>query len=325
MALIFVHSIPRESAFNIHEWTSTTSGKKLNKTKIGNATTKISAIYSTKVGGLLNYISYTPWINPETGTPFKDDSGNDLTLQHMLEKKYNLQQGYLHNRPFPPNQSPTPDKVSFFQSTYWILKDGTTVFDTNDMMGELGYYVLLASPKVANSEKEWRSHKWPKAEFYIALENETESIKYQKNEVKGRAIAKLNSSELTSIYKRKLLSLLDLSSSTAPVTDEQVYNLLFDYIDKSSFTLGSNIDKFTEVTNLLNTPSGREEFEARFLLRQALDTRVIYEKQNTYKFPSPNGEITIGERYTEAVDFFMNPKKQKEIDEIKSLIELKLK
>lgn len=57
--IVFVHSIPRDTALKIDEWTNTTSGKRLQKTKIGNATDGLRALYSKSKGGLANYISYT--------------------------------------------------------------------------------------------------------------------------------------------------------------------------------------------------------------------------------------------------------------------------
>lgn len=203
------------------------------------------------------------------------------------------------------------------------MHDGCTVLDMSKMDDEMGYYVMLASYLVANSEKEWREHKWPRAIYYIALENETEAIKYKKNELRIKAIGKLADSEFTDPYKRKVVSLLGLAPSRSDLTTEQVNNLLFDYLEKSAFTPGSNIDKFTEVTNLLSTPLGREQLEARWILAQALDYRIIYEKQDTYTWVRPKGAIVIGERYIDAVDYLLNPKKTAEVEDLLSEIQIK--
>lgn len=205
----------------------------------------------------------------------------------------------------------------------WKLTDGCTVFDLDTIDGEMGYYVLLGSSKVANSEKEWRQHMWPKAEWYIALENESESIKAQKNQLKIKAFAALSDSKLTDSYRRKIVSLLELSSTRTTLTIEQINNLLVDYIDRSSYTEGSNIDKFMELYNLLATVTGREELEARFLLAQALDARVVFERQGSYTWIRPQGQVVIGERKEEAVNFILNPKKQPEVDELTEAIKLK--
>ena len=57
---VFIQSIPRETATKISDWTNDTSGKKLKKTKIGRCRDTLQALWSPRVGGLANYISYTP-------------------------------------------------------------------------------------------------------------------------------------------------------------------------------------------------------------------------------------------------------------------------
>lgn len=319
--IVFIHSIPRDSVFGIHEWANDTSGVRMQKTKIGNAKDKIGALFSPSKGGLANYISYTPWI--EDGVQVKDSDNNLLTLQDKLEKKWNKPKGYFTNRALMKGDNIKDDERTYFQRMKWSLQDGSTAFDLDTMDGEMGYYVMLASSRVANSEREWREHKWPKADYYIALENESDTIKFKRNEIKAKALKTLSSSDLTSVYKRKLVSLLDISSSRASLTEEQVFNLLYDYIDKSTFVPGSNIDKFTEHTNLLNTATGREEFEARYILKQALDSRIIYEKQGSYTWVRPSGTLVIGDRYSEAVDFLMDPKKASELEELLEMIKAK--
>jgi hypothetical protein len=84
---VLIYSIPRPTATGISDWTNDVSGKRLQKVKIGRCTDSIQALYSPKIGGLANYISYTPHINPETGTPFSDEKGQPVMLQAYLEQK----------------------------------------------------------------------------------------------------------------------------------------------------------------------------------------------------------------------------------------------
>lgn len=83
--LVFVKSIPRRTATLIGEWRNPTSDKKMNKTKIGDAKDGITALYSPRVGGLLNGLSYKPWM--ENAKAKVDDMGNSLTLQQKMEVK----------------------------------------------------------------------------------------------------------------------------------------------------------------------------------------------------------------------------------------------
>jgi len=84
---VFIYSIPRPTATNISDWTNDSSGKKLQKVKIGRCKDTIMALYSAKVGGLANYISYTPYIDPATGAPLIKENGETMMLQEYLEKK----------------------------------------------------------------------------------------------------------------------------------------------------------------------------------------------------------------------------------------------
>lgn len=126
------------------------------------------------------------------------------------------------------------------------------------------------------------------------------------------------------VTRRKAVSVLGLAKSTTYLTDEQVHNLLFDYIDKSGYTDGSNIDKFNEIFQLTTNAKGREELEVRVLLQRSIDSRVVYEKQGSYNWNRVDGLITLGETYSEAVDFLLNPKKDSLVEELENEIKAKL-
>lgn len=186
------------------------------------------------------------------------------------------------------------------------------------------YYVALDSKYIANSEAEWRSFKWPKATHYIALENEADELKFKKNEKKSAAFALLHHESMTPTVKEQLVKILDLAKTTTNLTQEQVHNMLFDFVDKSDFREGSNIDKLQELYNLIQTADGRIEFEARYLLKQALDSRVVYEKQGAYMWNKVTGLIEIGQNYAEAIEFLTNPKKQALVEELEFEIKAKM-
>lgn len=318
---VFIYSIPRESALGIHDWTSDTSGRKLKKTKVGKTRDAIQALYSPKYGGLANGLSYKPWM--DSGKQVTDKEGNKLTLQDKLEKKWNLPKDYLHNRPWRKGDPTKEEFMSYYQRKSWKLNDGCTVLDLDNMDEELFYYVVLDSKFVANSEREWREHKWPKATHYIALENEADELKFKRNELKSKAFALLHSSDMTPTMKEHFVVILELASARANLTPEQTHNLLFEYIDKSTFTPNSNIDKFTELSHMLTTPKGREELSARFLLRGAVDSRIVVEKQGAYTWARATGVITLGETHGEAIEFLLNPKKVALVEELEKEIKAK--
>ena len=99
--------------------------------------------------------------------------------------------------------------------------------------------------------------------------------------------------------------------------------MVFDYISKSTFLPGNNIDKFRELFELLKTATGRVEMEARFLLSEAIRSRVVHEKGGTYTWPSPEGALIIGEKYSEAIEFILNPKKQGLVEDLQNEIKAK--
>jgi len=58
-------------------------------------------------------------------------------------------------------------------------------------------------------------------------------------------------------------------------------------------------------------------------LKEAIDNRVIFEKQGAYNWVRPAGAIVLGETQGEAVDFLMNPKKSALVEELAQAIKLK--
>lgn len=149
---IYIYSIPRESALGIHDWTSDVSGKKLKKTKVGKTRDAVQALFSPRHGGLANGLSYKAWV--EEGSPKKKSDGTTLTLQHKMEKKWGLPEGFLHNRPWRKGDSIKEEDMSYFQRKSWKLNDGCTVLDLSNFDDEMFYYVALDSKFIANSERE---------------------------------------------------------------------------------------------------------------------------------------------------------------------------
>ena len=319
--LIFIQTIPgRKTATGLSDFVHETSGKKINKTKMGRCTDRIAALYSSKVGGLANYISYTPAVDPKTGETMLNEKGEPVMLQEVLEKKWHKPAGYFTNAAWTPGDKLDQDKMTYFQRKFWELQDGSTVLDLNNMDEEMGYYVALASKYVANSEREWREHKWPYATHYIALENESDAIKYQRSAIRAKALGTLTLDlEFTDLYKRKMVSLLGIANAKATLTTENVFNSLYTFLEASSLGPGSNIEKYLNFYNLLKTAEGRERFEAMYILRLAIDTKVVFERQGSYHFVRPEGTVIIGDSYNEAIEYILAPKRAQEVEQMQDL------
>lgn len=325
--IVFIKTVPdRESAYNIHEWTNDSSGKKMRKTKVGNrAKTKIQAFYSGAVGGLKNGLSYKPWLDDKGVQKVEPETGRKLTLQDREEEKWGLPKGFLTNKAWRKGDSLKDEDLTYFQKKVWALKEGTTMLDTSVFDDAMLYYVALDSKLIANSEKEYREHQWPKATHYIALENESDELQFKKNKAKSEAMAKLHHEDMTPTMKKKFVAILDLSSTKTNLTEELTHNLLFDFIQNSNHRPGSNLDKFNQLFTQLETPDGRERIEARYLLKRALDNRIVFEKQGGFHWPKADGKITLGENYSETIDFLTNPKKDALVEDLQAEIDLKSK
>ena len=198
--------------------------------------------------------------------------------------------------------------MTYYQTKSWVLNDGSTVLDLDHFDDAMFYYVALDHKFIANSEREWKERRWPHAKFYISLENETEELQFEKNSKKYKAFAKLASDVLNSQKKKEIIWVLDIASTFTSLTDEQCDNILYKHIEADSSS-NNNIDKFNELYELLTHDKGRAEFTARLTLKRAIDARVVYEKQDTYTWSRAKGPIVLGEKYSEAVEFLLNPKK----------------
>lgn len=312
---VFIYSIPRKSVVGLDKFINETTGKSLEKVKMGPCRDTLMALYSAKVGGLANYISYTPW--HEDGKQVLDTTtGQGLMLQDKFEKKWYKPKGYFTNEAYRKTTAPKEEELTYFQTQEWRMKDGCTVLDLENMTDEMGYYVMLASSKVANSHREYQEHKWPNALYYIAIQNESDDIQLTRNENRGKAIRALYDPNLTDDYKYKFLVILEIGSAKSTYTYAYIQNSLQNFLETSAFTPGSSIDRFNELYRLLSTATGKEEIEARFLLQKAIDYRVVYEKAGTYTFNRPIGPLVLGDRYSEAIEFLMSPKKSADVEEI---------
>lgn len=327
---IFVKTIPRETATKVHEFRNVdkygAEGEKMNKTKVSdNCKTALSPLYNRKLGALntgLHVYIENPWTNEELSEippEFKDVASQDkILLQHALEIKHGRPKGYYTNKAWTNKDKFDPDQITFFQDFKYKMNDGTTVLDMSNPIDELAYYFFLATKYVANSEKSWRNKEFPHALFYIAVESESDDIKYQKRERRDKAISRLQSEEMDSETRKKFAKILQLAKNP---TAKQSYNLLSDFIETAKDEPANSIDRFNELYDLLVDPAGRTEFEARYFLQDLLDNWVVTEKQGSYFWPAKG--LEIGSRYKEAVEFLMNPNKQEEQDQLREALEAK--
>jgi len=317
---IVVKSIPRTTVSKVSEFRnlgrSGIKGKKLSKNKIfDHCKDGRRVLYSMGLGALKTGL-YKPH--------HKDEGGDVTTIQKWAEKNWNLSKGFLTNKPFRKGDSTKHEDLTYFQKKVWAFNDGTTILDLANMDDFCCYHMMLESKYFANSEKEWKAHKWPKAEYYISLTNESDEIKYKRNRLKSTAFSKLENNDFTLPWKRKFIVLLELSQSRIVLSEENIVNALYDLIDQNQTRAGqlfSDVQRFLDLYASLASAGGRERLEKKYLLEELMDYNIITERASTYRWISKG--LEIGYSKEETVDFLSHPKKQSQVDDMVS--ELKLK
>jgi len=313
---IFIKSIPRDTASRIHEYKNGKMGKPMNKTKLGNfCKDGIQALYSPKIGGLKTGLY-------KTMTASVNGVEKEITLQEWAETKWGLEKDYLSNKRYEKNGSLRKEDVTYFQNKVWKLNDGTTILDLDNLDDFCFYHVCLESKYVANSEKEWKEHKWQRATHYISHENEPDEIKMRKNNRKALAYRAMTDSDFTLPWKRKIAVILEVATDRVMLSEEQVNNLMYEYIDKSENHDGpTNINKVLAKYAMLAKADTKEQLEAEYMLKSAVDWRIVIEKAGTYTWLSH--DMQIGFNKAEALDFLTDVRKQTFIDELQEEIKLK--
>lgn len=334
---VFIKTIPRETATKISDYRNESGERstKLNKTKMGRCKTKLDCPYSSKTHKLITGLDI-PYNVDGVTNPYKDSGKlpqefaylkdkEQITVQEYMEVKHGVKKDYYTSRPAKgrDNFNTKGSDRPFFWDFAFTMNDGSTMLDLDNRNDELAYH-MFKSPeyrKVANSEQEWRQHKYPYAQFYISYENEGEEIKFESKKRLNRAVAILEGEQLQDVETmKKFVKVLKLAKDISTVT--QGYNLI-DTLIKTDKSTGatSGLNRFLELAKLLDSAEGRERLTAKAELADYLNHWIITEKAGTYRWVSKN--IEIAHREEEAVDFLVNPNKLQEQEIL--LLELKSK
>lgn len=326
---VIIKTIPRETASKVSEFRNGVNGKKLNRTKLGRCKDTIRAFYSSRTGALLTGLDKV--VNNLYYKSTKDlpkefeylKAQETATLQELLEVKHGKPKNFYTNRAWNPRDGYKPENLTFFQQFKYSLNDGATILDLSNPLEEIAYYMLKASPKVAESNKPEDRHKKPRADFYIADKNESIQEKFTKKKLYGEANTKLNDPKFTPSYQRKVCKVLQLvKGDVTTIPDEQIYLILDTFIEDGLKAKEDNLIKFLEVYSLTQSAEGRNELEATVLLEDLVNYRIVTDSRGTYTWISK--QIIIGQRKIEAVDFLLDPKKQPERDELERQLKAKL-
>jgi hypothetical protein len=134
------------------------------------------------------------------------------------------------------------------------------------------------------------------------------------------AIARLNSDDITEenlILIAKSLGWYSNQSFTA------LYNKFSVNIKGADLKEPLNaLSEFTKIVKLLDTPTGREELNARATLYDLTSSRVVTENKGTFVWHAKG--LTIGYSKEEAIDFIMDPNKMDAVTSMKKELAAKL-
>lgn len=320
---VFIKPVPGlESVFNIHEWKAK-SGKKLNKTKLSRySVDTMSALYSRSLGHRktgLHYLVPNPYAKftiEQLGEKYKHLIGREeVTLQEKLEYEHRKDPGFYSPRMTREGEAPT-----YFTDFKFKLRDGTNVLDLTIPEHEIAYYVLLDSKFVAKSLKEYHEYKKPHARYYIAQEDEDQEIQYRASKAKDMAIARLNSDDITEENLILIAKSLGWYSNQSFTT---LYNKFSTNIKAADLKEPLNaLSEFTKIVKLLDTPTGREELNARATLFDLTSARIVTENKGTFVWHAKG--LTIGYSKEEAIDFIMDPNKMDAVTSMKKELAAKL-
>lgn len=334
---IEIRTIPgRKSAQGVHNWTSNgkPDGKPLNKTKNGNSEYIYGPIPNSKRGRLttgLDVIIDNPYSDSEIealGTEWQYLKGKrQITRQEWIEVKHKRPKGYYTSEVWVKEKHGYDEKMTFMQKFKFYLHDGTTILDTENVLDELAYYMFLDNYKyVAPSYRAYTNgladgKRFPYATHYIAYEDEDEQIKATYKSRRNKAIAAIESDEMTD--EIKLLIAKSLNWHREGTTPTKLYNTITSRIEAADLKLPHNdVDRFMSKVALLKDAGGRKQLKAEADLQDYLDARVISNAKETYIWISKG--ITLGMRRSEALEFLLDENKSQETKEMKKELKAKL-
>jgi hypothetical protein len=318
---VFFYLVPRETASKVDLFTGE-NGEPLNKTKVGLKTGNVyRPLVSATTGKLktgLDVMVDNPYKTEEKDTikpgfePYIYGK-EKIKLQYLLEYKHGVRPNY-YSDDAPVKEVAGKDdteKTPFFQTEKFkvVITDKGLMLDTDKHLDELTYYFLKSStrcaPNLASANPNLH-------EYYIGQENESEEKLFNKVQLVDKAVSILVNPDFSDEFKVKIAKVLKLAKKET--TGVKAHMLLRSYITENVKDQKERVVYFLDITESLKTPEGKEKLEAKALLEDLINYRVISSTGDIYKWK--NRDITIGTNKTAAVEFLLNPLKQDEVLEL---------
>lgn len=329
-----IKTIPgKQSAQGIHNWTANKQidGKKLNKTKNGNAGYIYGPIYSLKTGRLttgLDVLIENPFTQDEIkgfGEEWQYLAKREkITRQDWLEVKHKRPKGFYTSEPWVKEKHGHAEGLTFMHKFKCNLNDGSTFLDLNNALDELAYYMLATNYKFCAPSYRAYTHgladgkRFPYATHYIASEEEDEQIKHSYKTKRNKAFAALESDEMTDEVLTQICKSLNWHKVSG-----KLYNAVSEKIENAEMKSPANdVEKFMDKVALLKDAKGRAELKAQADLQTFLDARIINSIKDTYTWISKG--IVIGQRRSEAIEYILDEAKSPEVKEMKKELKAKM-
>lgn len=199
-------------------------------------------------------------------------SSEQITMQTYLEVMHNRPPGTYTDEKKAGLMDNETKENNFFERYSVSLSDGTNVFTSDTIEGQLGMIVMKACDSIAKSKAECNTaiH-----DFYIGAENEAIAELETKREKQGKAIAKLHNifDNYPDFIAYQIAVVLDVVRGT--VNALQVRNALSNFLWEQSKNMSTNIDRFNRITRDIESKEGMERLYIRYVFQQAINTRTI--------------------------------------------------
>ena len=167
----------------------------------------------------------------------------------------------------------------------------------------------------------------PRHDYYIAREDEDKAAKASKKKRVNASLAKLT--EIDDLSDDTVVKFMKVVGSrpTQSIDREDAYKEL-DAMIKTPGKAG--IREFNATYKMWKDKASRSEFNARVIIRDYLNSRIVFNRASEYSWQPPRDEVgktpplITWARLSELVDFMLDPKFQEERDIMKKQYKAKM-
>lgn len=193
-------------------------------------------------------------------------------------------------------------ELNYLQDFKLILYDRPNRFTDETPRGRIAIQLVKTNQKIAQNINEVNSalHEW-----YISEENEAEIERNKKRKIINTTIYhvhKLQEDETPFLNYQVAILCKDRNGDPiikGDVSEATVTDSLNSYVSNESSHQMSNIEKFENIFELLQTREGIDKFNVMYLVQQAINTYVITVRDGFYVW---NSRISSGENVSKFTD-----------------------